>query len=112
MMRKTSSFALAVALCLTAGCGGGSALCDQVCDCTGDCSDNDREECYDDIDDAQREADAEECGSEYDDYISCLNSEFECRDGRVDADGCGPERDDVQDCFRGRGDGRGDGIDL
>lgn len=101
MTRTTSSLLLAVALCLTAGCGSGSSLCDQICDCTGDCSDNDREECYDEFDDAERRADSEECGGEFDEVVSCLNSEFECRTGgRYDLDGCGPENEDLNDCLR------------
>src|SRR5690606_9478787 len=90
-----------------AGCGGGAGLCDAVCDCTGDCSDNDREDCYDDYDDAQRRADKEDCGSEFNDYYGCIDSELECRDGRVDADGCGFEREELDDCMRGRGRGNG-----
>lgn len=111
MTRKTSSLALALFLCITAGCGGGASICDSICDCTGDCSDNDRDECYDEFDDAERRADNEECGGEFDDYVSCLNSEFECRDGgRYDVDGCGFENEELNDCYRGRG--RNDGVDL
>jgi hypothetical protein len=97
---------VALALSVTAaGCGGGAGLCDAACDCTGDCSDNDREECYDDYDDAERAADNEGCSSEFSDYYGCIDGEFECRDGRVDADGCGFERDEYEDCLHGRGHG-------
>jgi hypothetical protein len=102
---------LASSLLVATGCGGGASLCDDICDCTGECSENDREECYDEVDDEQRAADNEDCGSQYDEYLSCLNSEFECREGgRYDLDGCSFERDEVRDCLD---DGnRGNGPDF
>ncbi len=106
MTRSTLPLALLSLFLVTSGCGGGAGICDDICECTGDCSDNDRDECYDEFDDAERRADNEDCGAEFDEYVSCLGSEFECRTGgRYDLDGCNGEGEDLNDCYRGRGDG-------
>jgi hypothetical protein len=96
----TRSILLLAALALgAAGCGGATGICDDICDCTGDCTDNDRDECKDEVEDAQKFAEDEDCGSEFNDYSSCVSSEFECRDGEVDIDGCDSEGRDLADCL-------------
>lgn len=84
------------------GCGGGaSGFCTDYCDCVG-CSDNEREECVDDVEDALDEADQAGCGSEADDVLSCYRSELECVGGdRVELDGCDTEQDAFSDCSDG-----------
>lgn len=90
---------LALAL---AGCGGGaSGFCNDYCDCVG-CSDNEREDCIDDVEDSLDEADKAGCGGEADDVLSCYSSEFECKSGdRVDLDGCDAEQDAFSECADG-----------
>jgi hypothetical protein len=93
----------AVALSLPlAGCGGGaSGFCNDYCDCVG-CSDNEREDCVDDVEDSLDEADKAGCGGEADDVLSCYRSELECLSGdRVDLDGCDAEEDAFSDCADG-----------
>src|SRR5687768_16846275 len=52
------------------GCGGGaSGFCNDYCDCVG-CSDNEREDCIDDVEDSLDEADKAGCGGEADDVLS------------------------------------------
>jgi hypothetical protein len=86
-----------------AGCGGGASICDDICECTGECTDDSRAECVDNYEDAEKYADDEECGAEFDAYTSCISSEFECRSGKPDADGCVSEGDELQRCLPGRG---------
>ncbi|MCA9621314.1 MAG: hypothetical protein KC731_19965 [Myxococcales bacterium] len=101
MIRKDLAFFFA-ALFFPAACGGASptALCDRVCDCTG-CSDSERDDCVDTLDDAQRRAENAGCGDAYDDYLSCIDGELTCLDGKVDADGCESEAEAVADCGGG-----------
>src|SRR5262245_9260989 len=76
---------------LWGGCGVSAAsLCERVCECQG-CSENERAECIDELEDAQRKADNEGCSDQYSALLSCFDSELECRDSEVDVDGCDPE---------------------
>jgi hypothetical protein len=83
-----------------AGCGGSaSSLCNDLCDCTG-CSDNELDDCVDDVEDQIKEAEDEGCSDQADAYIDCLSSEFECRDSEVDVDGCDSESEELGKCLR------------
>jgi hypothetical protein len=81
-------------------CGTSAAsLCDEYCECEG-CSDNELDECIDDIEDNERRADNEGCLDQYDDLLACYDDEGECRDGDdFDLDGCEPEARDLNDCL-------------
>lgn len=93
----TSALGIAIGSMLLAGCGGAAAYCDSYCDCEG-CSDAEYDDCIDDIEDQQKLADDQGCADQADDYLSCVNSEAECRDGRLDADGCVTEFEAVVKC--------------
>ncbi|MEM9695339.1 MAG: hypothetical protein AAGA56_22540 [Myxococcota bacterium] len=82
------------------GCSGGlGGLCDDICDCTGDCSENFRAECKDSADDLERRVDDEGCNDQFDRYVDCLNDEFECRNGDVDLDGCDSRGENLGSCL-------------
>lgn len=84
---------------LAPGCGpSASSLCNKICDCVG-CSSKEFDDCVDDIEDAQREADREGCGGEYNALLSCGNDEFRCDGDEYDLDGCGPETKDYVKCM-------------
>lgn len=74
-----------------------SSLCAQVCDCTG-CTDEERDDCVDDLVNAESQASDAGCASEYDDYSSCVSSAIDCRDGELDVDGCEGEAVTLTDC--------------
>ena len=95
---KTSAW-LGIALTLgLAACGGSAAsICDDMCDCEG-CSDNERDECIDEIEDLERAAEREGCEDQFDEALSCVSDEAECRGDDWDADGCEPELEDLDDC--------------
>jgi hypothetical protein len=78
-----------VALASLSGCGpSASGYCEDKCDCTG-CSDNELDECVDNLEDLERSAEDEGCDDQWDDYLTCLDDELECRSGgTVDEDGC------------------------
>jgi hypothetical protein len=103
-MKSVSLSALLVAsLSLGAvltGCGSSVAdFCEAQCECEG-CSDNDLDECIDEGEDFEHRAEREGCEDRFDEYISCLDSEAECRGDDFDADGCEAEEDDLDDCVR------------
>ncbi len=84
-----------------AGCGpSGASICEKICDCVG-CSDSEREDCVDEFDDAQRDADQEECSAEWNDFVACIDEELECDDDRIEADGCDNELEELAECADG-----------
>jgi hypothetical protein len=93
------SLVAAFGLALT-GCGySPSDYCQDFCDCTG-CSDNELDECIDNLEDDYDDAVNEGCEDQADEYLDCLGSETECRDGdEFDADGCEDEAADVYKCM-------------
>ncbi|AUX41351.1 hypothetical protein SOCE26_027620 [Sorangium cellulosum] len=98
-MKLAYSFTLAAALAAIPGCGGSiSGLCEDKCDCTGDCSPNDEEDCIDNLEDAERAAVEEGCEDQFDEAIACVESEFECRGDDVDIDGCSREAENLGSC--------------
>jgi hypothetical protein len=57
-----------------------SAYCVARCDCQG-CSQREREDCADDIEDSERLAEHDGCASDFADYISCYTNEGSCMNG-------------------------------
>lgn len=84
---------------LAAGCGpSASSYCTDACDCIG-CSDAQYENCIDDYEDGVKAAEDAGCGEQADDLAACVDSEFQCIDGKVDADGCGTETTALAKCL-------------
>jgi hypothetical protein len=81
------------------GCGPSAAsLCNKICDCTG-CSKSQLDDCVDNAEDAQKKAEDEGCGSEYNALLSCANDEFRCDGDKYDLDGCDKEGKDYFKCL-------------
>ncbi len=84
---------LVVALMLVAaaglsGCGASYAdLCENSCDCEGDCSDAELEECIEQGEELEDLADIAGCGSDFDDWVDCMDDNFVCEDGRAEIEG-------------------------
>lgn len=92
------------------GCGPSvGAYCDKVCDCVG-CSDSERTECVDAIEDVRKQAEEAGCGSEFNDVLSCANSELECTNDSISADGCESEADALNKCGTSTGGGIGNTV--
>lgn len=88
----------ALALIVLPGCGPSiSGLCEDTCDCVG-CNDRDLDECIDTFEDAEKAAEDEGCGDQFDDLLACYDDEFACYDGDVDLDGCNHEEEDLLKC--------------
>ena len=84
---------------LAPGCGpSASSLCNKICDCVG-CSDSEFDDCVDDAEDAQDEANKENCGGEYNGLLSCANDEFRCDGDSYDLDGCSNETEEWIECM-------------
>ena len=79
---RHSFFSLLV-LGLLAGCGGASvdSICDKVADCEGDAE---REECVAEGNEYQQRAENPGCGDEFDDFLACIDDNFQCVNGSVD----------------------------
>jgi len=83
------------------GCGTSSgSLCNKVCDCTG-CSENEKEECVDALDDTRKAAEDEGCSDQHGAYFACIDGELTCNDGTIDADGCESEGKELGKCLGG-----------
>ena len=84
------------------GCGGSIAgLCEEMCDCEG-CSDEELDECIDELEDMEHAAEREGCEDQFDTALSCFSDEAECHGDDFDADGCEPELEDLDDCVDDR----------
>lgn len=91
---------------LSPGCGSSiGSYCDQVCECVG-CSESERTDCADSLEDLQKAADDDGCGDKFQDYLSCVNSELECKDDQFSADGCDAEAEAFGECSPGSGVGK------
>lgn len=97
---KWSLLGLAVAATFTlTACGpSASSICEAGCDCEG-CSDNELEDCIDDIEDLERAAENEGCADQYDEYLSCVDDELRCDGDDVDIDGCEFEANSLGKCM-------------
>ncbi|NUO52790.1 MAG: hypothetical protein HOV80_28425 [Polyangiaceae bacterium] len=73
-------------------------ICKRVCDC-GNCSKDDEEGCVDGLEDAEKDASDEDCGSQYDEYITCLDEKVECKDGGATDEECDKEKAELADCL-------------
>lgn len=83
------------------GCGPSiGSFCNKVCDCMG-CSDSERDDCVDSLEDQRKAAEDEDCGGEFNDYLSCTSSELECEDDIATADGCDSEAEKLAECTKG-----------
>lgn len=86
---------------LAPGCGPSiGAYCDKACECMG-CSQKERDDCTDNLDDAKRAAEHDGCSDQFNDYLSCVNEELECKDDRIEADGCETEAEALGKCSDG-----------
>ncbi len=56
------------------------SYCVARCDCQG-CSQQEREDCNDDVEDSLRLAEHDDCTSEFNDYLSCYSGEGSCTNG-------------------------------
>jgi hypothetical protein len=90
---------LGTAALLPMGCGASAtSICDAICECVG-CSDNDREECIDETEDAIDDAEKEGCGDQASALLDCWDQELECDDEVVQIDGCRSEQEDYSECY-------------
>lgn len=80
------------------GCGpSAGSYCNKVCDCSG-CSETERLDCVDTVDDARKASEDKECGSEFNDYFACVSGETTCVDDKIEVDGCDAEADALAKC--------------
>jgi hypothetical protein len=122
---RGGALALALTACVAAACGddgdgdddddGGSFgtysasdYCDETCDCVG-CSQSEREDCIDLVDDYLDDARDSGCDSEANGFMACLDEEGTCRDGDFDNDGCEQESSALGTCVQGGQSGAGGG---
>ncbi len=82
---------------LTACQSDGEAVCDLKCDCEG-CSDFDRDNCYDDVDDNARDADYRGCLDLYDDLKACEYDTGYCKGGADWETSCKTEKERYDNC--------------
>jgi len=98
----SAPLALVLLASSSTGCGGtsASAVCSDVCECTG-CSEQEETDCVDAVEDAEKAAADEGCEDAWDDYVSCASDELECRDGVASSDGCDAEAEALSECTDG-----------
>jgi hypothetical protein len=69
-------------IALAPGCGvGATAICQKYCDCRPEgCIDSELDTCVENVEENIATADKAGCGSEHDDYLSCLDEQLDsCR---------------------------------
>lgn len=80
------------------GCQGtASGVCVARCDCEG-CSQREREDCVDDVEDSARLADHDECGDAFSAYVDCYANEGVCTDGVWSSASCAHEASALRAC--------------
>jgi hypothetical protein len=105
-----ASLPLLALVAIAPGCGGGvsaSELCQKACDCQGSCPDSALDECVTQLERAQETADDVGCGSEYDDYLGCIDELLDTCSTDIE-DSCGAEARDLQSCASGSSSGADD----
>ncbi|WP_437740363.1 hypothetical protein WMF39_32375 [Sorangium sp. So ce1504] len=71
--------------------------CDRICDCSG-CSEARYLECVDKAETARAAAVKASCTGSFDDYVTCVEEELECKDEKYLFDGCDSQRDSLRGC--------------
>lgn len=97
------SLPLFALLAAAPGCGGSvsaSELCEKACDCQGSCPDDALDECVTQLERAQETADDVGCGSEYDDYLGCIDELLDSCSTDIE-DSCGAEARELESCASG-----------
>jgi hypothetical protein len=91
-----------------AGCSGVSAtaLCQQICDCTG-CNATQLEACEAGFNDAETLAADKGCTTENNAYVSCVNGHLQCVGNALDTTACSPQEAALASCTGGVGVGAG-----
>lgn len=85
-------------LSLGAGCASDTtSYCEARCDCQG-CSQREREDCTDDVEDAERLAEHEGCAAAYSSYVTCYVDEGVCSNGAFISSSCADEADALRAC--------------
>lgn len=79
-----------------------TAICERICECTG-CSELQRADCIDDLEDNEKAADDAGCGLEFNDVARCYDDAFECRNDAPRVTGCDVEIETLQHCASGAG---------
>jgi len=84
------------------GCGADADdICALKCNCEG-CSEAERNDCLSDIEATTKLAADYGCTDQYADWLTCVDQEAECRDGKTFAwDGCDIEEDALAECGGG-----------
>lgn len=104
--RKTRAFALSLTLLgssaatmsFVSGCESQvNDFCVARCDCQG-CSQREREDCLDDIDDSQRLAEHDGCATEFAEYLNCYANEGTCTIGAWIASTCTAKGSSLRSC--------------
>ncbi len=72
--------------------------CDAWCDCH-DCSDREFDDCVHDREHDADDAYDENCGGEWEDWVSCVVDTYDCDGDHLDHD-CKHEHDDWKDCVK------------
>ncbi len=86
------------AMTFAAGCEGPvSAYCAAKCTCQG-CSQVERADCLDDIEDAQRLAEHDGCADAFSTYMSCYVDEGSCSEGAWVSSTCSTMGNTLKDC--------------
>ena len=86
------------ALTFVSGCDSEvGSYCATRCNCQG-CSERERADCLDDVEDAQRLAEHDGCAEPYSAYLACYTSEGSCVDGAWAASMCMDEGNAMRTC--------------
>lgn len=87
-----------VSMSFVAGCENQvNSYCVARCECQG-CSQQERADCLDDIEDSERLADHDGCATEFSDYLGCYANDGTCSNGTWIAANCTAKGSVLRDC--------------
>lgn len=89
MQTRALRWVIPALLLAAPGCGGASIsdLCQQACDCSSECNEQELDECIQNGEALEKAAGDLGCSSAFDDYIACLDDNLVCEDGEASVKG-------------------------
>lgn len=88
---------LVILLALLTGCS--DSFCENQCDCTGSCSDEELSACESQEAKEESTAQAAGCSAPYEELQCCLEDSYECKDGVYVSSGCSREYTNYLSCL-------------
>ncbi len=84
-------------LAFVTGCA--DSFCENQCDCSGGCTDQELSTCESEESKSESAAQSAGCGAVYEELQCCLEDSYECKDGVYRSTGCSREYTNYLSCL-------------